>query len=345
MRTLIAMSGGVDSAATARLILGEGDAAEGCTLRLAPSPEGKGGGDGDLLRARETAAALGIPHRTLGLEDDFHREIVLPFCREYAAGRTPNPCVECNRLFKLGYLYDHALREGFDRLATGHYARIVREDGHLRLLKAKDPHKDQSYVLYHLREEQLAHLSFPLGELGKAEVRAIAAAAGLTAAATAAESQDICFVPDGHYPALVEKQLGSTPPPGNYVDAEGNVLGRHRGIIHYTLGQHKGLGIALGRVRYVTRIDPVRNEVTLGDEEELYRSEVPIARLHYIGKERTSPYRATARLRYRQSEEAVTVYPDGEGAVLVFDRPQRAPTPGQSAVLYEGDCVLGGGVI
>ena len=199
-------------------------------------------------------------------------------------------------------------------------------------------------MLYHLREEQLAHLVFPLGELSKSEVRAIAHAAGLAVAA-AKESQDICFVPSGHYAALVERLLGSVPPEGNYVDTEGRVLGRHRGIIHYTLGQHKGLGIALGRVRYVTRIDPERNEVTLGDEEELYTSEVHLSHIHYIGERRTSPYRAAAKLRYRQTEEPVSVYPDGDGALLVFDRPQRAPTPGQSAVLYEGDFVLGGGVI
>lgn len=344
MKTLIAMSGGVDSAAAARLILEEGDTAEGCTLCLCPTPDRKGGGDGDLARAREVAASLGIPHRTLELTADFHREIILPFCLEYTKGRTPNPCVECNRCFKLGRLYDYALAEGFDRLATGHYARILRTGGRYRLAKAKDPAKDQSYMLYRLREEQLSRLAFPLGELSKSEVRAIAQDAGLAVAA-AKESQDICFVQSGHYAALVKEVLGSVPPEGNYVDAEGRVLGRHRGIIHYTLGQHKGLGIALGRVRYVTRIDPQKNEVTLGDEEELYTKEVRLSHLHYIGERRSSPYRAAARLRYRQQDEPVSVYPDGEGALLLFDRPQRAPTPGQSAVLYEGDLVLGGGVI
>ena len=344
MRTLIAMSGGVDSAVSARLILKSGDVAEGCTLALCRTPDGKGGGEGDLARAASTAAALGIPHRTLDLTADFHREIILPFCREYTRGRTPNPCVECNRLFKLGRLYDYAMSEGFDRLATGHYARIERDGGRYRLMKARDLRKDQSYVLYHLREEQLAHLAFPLGEFTKQEVREMATEAGL-AVASAKESQDICFVPDGRYAALVEAELGELPPKGNYVDAEGRVLGRHHGILRYTLGQHKGLGIALGRVRYVTHIDPVRNEVTLGDEEELYRREVHLPHLHYIGEERHAPYRAAAKLRYSQREAPVTVYPDGEGAVLLFDEPQRAPTPGQSAVLYEGDFVLGGGVI
>lgn len=336
MRTMIAMSGGVDSAVAARLLLAEGELV-GCTLLLT---EGEGGAEG----ARATAAALGFPHRTLDLTGEFYREVVRPFAEAYAAGRTPNPCITCNKEIKLGRLFDLAMAEGFHRLATGHYARIGEVGGRLRLMKARDPEKDQSYVLYHLREEMLPHLAFPLGELTKAEVRAIAGEAGL-AAATAKESQDICFVPDGRYAALVERVTGHPAEPGQYVDAEGRPLGEHRGILHYTLGQHKGLGIALGRVRYVTGIDPLRREVTLGDEEDLYRTEVRVPRMHYIGERPTAPFRAAAKLRYRQREEAVTVHPEGEGARLVFDKPQRAPTPGQSAVLYEGDVVLGGGEI
>ena len=346
MRTLIAMSGGVDSAVCARLVLAAGDTAEGCTLRLtAGETERRTGGEDDLARARESAAVLGIPHRVLDLTREFGEEVILPFCREYAAGRTPNPCVSCNRTMKFGRLYDYARAEGFDRIATGHYARVVYEGGRYRLRKAADPEKDQTYVLYQLTEEMLSHIVFPLGELKKAEVRALAAEAGLTAAVTAKESQDICFVPGRDYAALVASTLGEIPPEGNYVDASGAVLGRHRGIIHYTLGQHKGLGIALGRVRYVTRIDPLRNEVTLGDEEELYCREVRLSHLHYIGERREAPYRAAAKLRYSQREAPVTVLPDGEGAILRFDEPQRAPTPGQSAVLYEGDFVLGGGIL
>lgn len=336
MRTLIAMSGGVDSAVAARLLLAEGELS-GCTLLLTEGEEGAEG-------ARATAAALGFPHRTLDLREAFYREVVRPFAEAYTMGRTPNPCILCNKELKLGRLYDYARAEGFHRLATGHYARIGVRDGRLCLMKARDPRKDQSYVLYHLREEMLSHLAFPLGELTKDEVRAIAAEAGL-AAATAKESQDICFVPDGRYAALVERVTGHASEPGQYVDAEGHPLGAHRGILHYTLGQHKGLGIALGRVRYVTAIDPLRREVTLGDEADLYRTEVRVPRMHYIGDRPTSPFRAAAKLRYRQREEAVTVYPEGEGARLVFDAPQRAPTPGQSAVLYDGDVVLGGGEI
>ena len=345
MRTLIAMSGGVDSAVCAHLVLAAGDAAEGCTLRLTDGEtERKTGSEDDIARARETAAHLGIPHRVLDIREDFRREVILPFCREYCAGHTPNPCVTCNRTVKFGRLYEEARALGFDRLATGHYARIAYGGGHYRLLKARDAAKDQSYVLYQLTEEMLSHLLFPLGELTKEEVRAIAAARGLTVASQK-ESQDICFVPNGRYASLIEEVTGTVPPPGDYVDAEGRVLGRHRGIIHYTLGQHKGLGIALGRVRYVTGIDATRNTVTLGDEEDLYRSEVRVPQMHYIGERPEHPFRAAVKLRYRQAEEGATVYPEGEGARLVFDRPQRAPTAGQSAVLYDGDYVLGGGIL
>lgn len=344
MRTLIAMSGGVDSAVCARLVLTKGDTAEGCTLRLLDSERRTGNAE-DIERARESAAVLGIAHRVLDLSEEFYREVILPFSEAYLRGRTPNPCILCNRHIKLGRLYEYARAEGFDCLATGHYARIERRDGHYRLMKAKDPDKDQSYVLYRLTEEELSHLRFPLGELRKEEVRRAAVAAGLTAAAAARESQDICFVPHGCYADVVEAVTGRVSAPGNYVDRDGTVLGRHSGIIRYTLGQHKGLGIALGRVRYVTRIDPLRNEVTLGDEEELYTDTVRLAEMHYIGKAPAAPFRATAKLRYRQREEAVSVYPDGAGATLVFDTPQRAPTPGQSAVLYDGEYVLGGGEI
>ena len=340
MRTLIAMSGGVDSAAASSLLRAAGDEIEGCTLLLCSSEV-----DAGVIRARRTAAAVGIPHRTLDLSRDFHREVVEPFCREYLAGHTPNPCVLCNRHIKLGALYDYARREGFDRLATGHYVRIEQVAGRYRLCKARDAQKDQSYFLYHLREEQLANLCFPLGDMTKEEARRAAEAVGLFEVAAAKESQDICFVPHGDYAAVIEAVTGELPPPGSFVDAAGTVLGTHRGILRYTLGQHKGLGVALGRVRYVTAIRADRHEVVLGDEADLYTTTVSVGRMHYIGDRPTAPHRAAAKLRYRQREEAVTVYPEGEGARLVFDRPQRAPTPGQSCVLYEGDFVLGGGII
>ena len=341
MRVLIAMSGGVDSAATAALVLCAGHTAEGCTLRLT----GTEVEEREIARAAESAKTLGIGHRVLDLREEFHREVILPFAEAYRAGRTPNPCVLCNRAVKLGALYRAAMQAGFERVATGHYARILTEDGVPILCRARDAAKDQSYVLHLLSSEVLSHLLLPLGDLTKAEARAIAAECGL-AAARAEESQDICFIPDGDRVGFLERLWGEPAPTGSFVDAEGNVLGPHRGLPHYTIGQHKGLGIALGRVRYVTRLDAARCEVTLGDAEDLYQSEVILPHLHLIaGGQLTQPFRATAKLRYRQKDAPCTVYPMGDGARLVFDTPERAPAKGQSAVLYQGDRVLGGGEI
>ena len=337
MRVLIAMSGGVDSAVAAHRILAAGHEAEGCTLIL-------GDARGEDARAAAVCRRLGIPHRTLDLTREFAAEVVHPFALAYAEGRTPNPCIECNRRIKFGRLLDYALREGFDALATGHYARLVGEGEGRRVARAADARKDQSYVLYHLSPEALSHVLFPLGEMEKSEVKALAASLGLVESAEARESQDICFVPDGDYASLVERETGCPSLPGNYVDAEGRVLGPHRGIIHYTVGQHKGLGIALGRVRYVTAISAARREVTLGDAEDLYRREVALSDLVLHGAS-GAPFRAAVKLRYRAPDAMATVIPEGKGALLVFDTPQRAPAPGQSAVLYDGDTVLGGGTI
>ncbi len=338
VKVLLAMSGGVDSAAAALRLIRLGHEVEGCTLRLVEDF------DAELTRARDTASSLGIPHRTLDLREEFYRDVIAPFAEEYARGRTPNPCILCNRRVKLGLLYDYARAEGFDVLATGHYARIESVGGEYRILRAADTKKDQSYVLYRLSAAELPHLLFPLGDMTKEEARALVKGAGLPVH-EAPESQDICFVRDGNYAALIERVMGKPCPPGDYIDKEGAVLGRHKGIIHYTVGQHKGLGIALGRVRYVTAIDGALGTVTLGDEEELYHSEVTLRQVHYIGERRTAPYRASVKLRYGQRTVDTTVHPEGEGARLVFDTPQRAPAPGQSAVLYDGDTLLGGGVI
>ncbi len=339
MRVLVAMSGGIDSTVAAHLVLAAGHEAVGCTLRLC---EGEGDEGGE--RAAAVCRRLGIGHITLDRREDFYLRVVRPFAEEYARGRTPNPCVECNRTVKLGLLCEYADRNGFDAVATGHYARIVSEGGALRLAKGKDPAKDQSYMLYTLKEERLSRLLFPLGDLRKSEVRTIAAGLGPVAEA-GKESQDICFVPDGDHAAAVERILGAPCPPGNYVDREGTVLGRHRGIVHYTVGQHKGLGIALGRVRYVTAINAARGEVTLGDEDELFRTEVRLDRVSYLGEARTAPFRAAVKLRYHARDILATVTPRGEGAILTLDTPARAPAPGQSAVFYDGDCVIGGGII
>ena len=340
MKVLIAMSGGVDSAATAALILEAGHTAEGCTLRLSGTERE----EAELARAAASAEVLGIPHRVLDLREEFAREVIRPFAEAYAQGRTPNPCILCNKKIKLGALYRYAMAEGFDAIATGHYARIEMKDGRPHLLRALDGAKDQSYVLYTLTEEVLAHTLLPLGGITKREARAIAEECGL-ASARAEESQDICFVPNGRYAEVVEGVLGTPIPEGSYVDSEGRILGRHRGITHYTIGQHKGLGIALGRVRYVTRIDAARGEVTLGDEEDLFTREVRLCDVHFIGDVPTFPIPVTVKLRYRQRDVSATLIPEEGGARLLTDLPVRAPAPGQSAVLYDGERVLGGGII
>ncbi len=339
MRVLVAMSGGVDSTVAAHLVMAAGHEAVGCTLRLC-----EGEAAADASRAKAACEHLGIPHLLLDKRKDFYERVMLPFAEEYARGRTPNPCVECNRTVKLGLFCDYADESGFDAVATGHYARIVTEGGLPTLRTAADTAKDQSYMLYTLKADRLSRLLLPLGDLLKGEVREIAAALGLSDTA-GKESQDICFVPDGNHAAAVEAILGTPCPPGNYVDRDGTVLGRHRGIIHYTVGQHKGLGIALGRVRYVTAINAARGEVALGDEAELYRTEVRLARVTYLGEAPTAPFRCAVKLRYRARDVLATVIPEGDGARLALDTPARAPAPGQSAVFYHGDCVLGGGIV
>ncbi len=333
------MSGGVDSTVAAHLVLAAGHEAVGCTLLLC-----EGAVEADTARAAAVCRRLGIPHITLDRRQDFYEKVMRPFAEDYARGRTPNPCVECNRTVKLGLLCEYADGQGFDAVATGHYARIIGAGGDVALLKARDGAKDQSYMLYTVKGDRLARLLFPLGDLEKSEVRAIAADLGL-ADGIGKESQDICFVPDGDHAAAVEAILGAPCLPGNYVDEGGTVLGCHRGIIRYTVGQHKGLGIALGRVRYVTAINAARREVTLGDEADLFRTEVRLERVTYPGEAPASPFRCAVKLRYRARDVLATVTPEGDGARLTLDTPARAPAPGQSAVFYDGDRVLGGGII
>lgn len=338
MRVLVAMSGGIDSTVAAHLVLAAGHEAVGCTLRLCE-------GETDAsARAEAACRLLGIPHITLDKRAEFFERVMRPFAEEYARGRTPNPCVECNRTVKLGLFCEYADKSGFDAVATGHYARIVCRNGRPILCAAADPAKDQSYMLYTLKEDRLARLLLPLGGLTKTEVRAIAEGLGLAGTA-GKESQDICFVPDGKHAEAVERILGAPCPPGDYVDKDGTVLGRHRGIVHYTVGQHKGLGIALGRVRYVTAIHADRGEVTLGDEADLFRTEVRLANVTYLGDAPTAPFRCAVKLRYHARDLLALVTPEGDGARLTLDTPARAPSPGQSAVFYDGDRVLGGGII
>ena len=351
-KVLIAMSGGVDSSVAAYLMKQRGCDCVGVTMRLFSnddiglSREKSCCSLDDVQDARSVAAKLAIPYYVFNFTGDFKSQVIDRFTSAYACGQTPNPCIDCNRYLKFERLYERAQLMGCDAVVTGHYARIGQENGRFVLKKALDASKDQSYVLYSLTQEQLAHTRLPLGEFEKTDTRRIAEELGFFNARKP-DSQDICFVPDGDYAAFIERTTGKTYPEGNFVDEQGNVLGRHRGIIHYTIGQRRGLGIAAETPLYVKRIDPERNEVVLCRDEALYSRALTAKELNWMAFE-TPPesFRASAKIRYRHTEQpcTVTALPGGRVAVE-FDEPQRAATPGQAVVFYNGDTVLGGGVI
>ncbi len=352
-RALIAMSGGVDSAVAAYCMRQAGYDCLGVTMQLfsADTPGMDTHGccsQQDIADARHVAEQLGIPHEVCRFPEQFSAAVMEPFVAAYLAGQTPNPCVECNRRLKFGRLFEEAKRRGCDKVATGHYARVIYDAaaGRYRLLCATDPGKDQSYVLYTLTQEQLAHVAFPLGEMHKADVRALASACGFSNA-DKPDSQDICFVKDGSYADFIEAYTGQACPHGNFVTAEGQVLGEHRGIIRYTIGQRKGLGLSLPAPLYVCAIRSETNEVVLGPEEALFSSVFYAHRINLIAVERlTEPRHLMARIRYRQAAQPACVTQEDEDTLrVVFDRPQRAITPGQTVVLYDGDEVVGGGII
>ena len=336
-KVLIAMSGGVDSSAAALLLQKQGYECAGATLSLCGNET-----DG----AKRIADGLGMPFYIFDEHELFAREVMDHFVSEYRAGRTPNPCIDCNRFMKFDKLFERARLLGCDHVATGHYARIEEQNGKFILKKALDASKDQSYVLYTMTQEQLAHTLFPLGALPKTQTRAIAEEAGFWNAHKP-DSQDICFVPDGDYAAAIERLTGEKSEPGDFVDRQGHVLGRHGGIIRYTVGQHRGLGLGQSEKRYVCALCPEENTVVLGGADELFSRTALVSVMNWISGEAPAlPFRCSAKTRYRQPEQPCTVYPAGEAGVrLVFDEPLRAITPGQSAVLYDGDTVLGGGII
>lgn len=346
----VAMSGGVDSAGAALLLQREGYSVFGVTLRLHTCKDRPGlcGSSEDIETARAVAAAIGIPHTVLDLQSLFAREVMDHFVSEYVRGRTPNPCIDCNRTIKFGALLDWALDHGADFLATGHYARVGWDDaaGRHLLLRGQDPRKDQSYVLYQLTQHQLRHLLLPVGTYEKAALRQLAQEAGLSNAGKA-DSQDICFIPDGDYPGFLRRYGGVEPVPGDFVDLSGRVLGRHRGLECYTTGQRKGLGVSADSPLYVVRKDLASHQIVLGPDSALYTRELTAEAVNLISiPELTAPMDVTAKTRYSQREAAATVEPLSGGRIrVVFQQPQRAITAGQAVVLYDGDAVVGGGTI
>lgn len=352
MKAMIAMSGGVDSSVAA-LVLKQKDFEEiGCTMKLFESNDYDSANGrtccsiDDVEDARSVAFRLGIPYYVFNYKDKFKENVIDKFIESYENGRTPNPCIDCNRYLKFSKLYERAKILGCDYIATGHYARIEKSGDRFILKKALDSSKDQSYVLYFLTQEQLGHTLFPLGNMQKTEVRAIAESNGFINA-DKPDSQDICFVPNGDYAKVIEQYSKKQYPKGNFISADGRVLGTHNGIIRYTIGQRKGLGISAEKPLYVCRLCPEDNTVILGDNDDLFYNTVYVNEFNWIsGEAPTESIRCRAKIRYRQPEQSATVYPQADGVVkIVFDVPQRAITPGQSAVLYDGDIVLGGGTM
>lgn len=352
-RVMLGMSGGVDSSVAALLLLRAGYDVTGVTMRLRPDEYMQQSAAGgccsldDIDDARRVAYKLGIDHLVLNFEDVFERRVIDYFAAQYAAGLTPNPCIACNRYIKFDAMLRRARELDFDCVATGHYAVIEQnEAGRWLLKRAHNNSKDQSYVLYSFTQDQLAHTLMPLGRYTKPQARALAEEAGLPVAHKP-DSQEICFVEDNDYAGFIERYTGETAPAGNFVDSAGRVIGRHLGVTHYTVGQRKGLGASFGKPMYVTKIDPDRNEITLGEEGSQYAHALTAADLNFIPFDRLEQeIPAQVKVRYQAQPAPAALVPLPDGRVRVeFESPQRAITPGQAVVFYDGDLVLGGGTI
>ena len=344
-KVLIGMSGGVDSSVAACLMLKQGFSCAGGTMRL---HDFGCGGSNDALDARAVAEKLGIDHHIFSFQPDFEKHVIRQFVTAYEKGLTPNPCIQCNAHLKFSVMLEKAREMGFDYVVSGHYAQVRQdpETGRYLLYKAEDRSKDQTYFLACLNQHQLSHILFPLGGLTKAEARQIADEEGLITARKR-DSQDICFVPDGDYAAFLERYTGKTYPEGNYLDLNGKVVGRHKGAVCYTRGQRKGLGLAMGAAVYVCCKDMQANTVTVGPNEALFSSALRANNWNwYPFPSLPEPMSVTAKIRHSQNELAATVHPEENGFARVeFESPQRAITPGQAVVLYNGDYVVGGGTI
>ncbi|HZS39812.1 MAG TPA: tRNA 2-thiouridine(34) synthase MnmA [Polyangia bacterium] len=349
--TVVALSGGVDSATAAGLLVEAGARVVGISMRLydasgtSASVGGRCCGPRDLEDARRVAAHLGIPFYVANYQDDFRARVIDDFIAEYTAGRTPNPCVRCNQHIKFTPLLKRARALGATSLATGHYARIVDAGGRPRLARARDEHKDQSYFLFNMPEEALGEVRFPLGDLTKDQVRAHARRMALPVA-DKAESQEICFVPDGDYASFVAAHAPASPAPGEIVDEDGRVLGGHDGVHKFTIGQRRGLRVAAPEPRYVIAVDALTRRVTVGGAAALERRSIELEDVRWPSGAPSGPVRAAVQIRYRHAARpALVAALDGGRARVTFDDVERAPAPGQAAVFYDGETVLGGGFI
>lgn len=341
-KVMVAMSGGVDSSVAAVLLLKQGYDVVGATLRLYE----KDGISPETERAREVCEKIGIPHLCFDMRDTFCEKVIKDFATQYDNGFTPNPCIQCNIHLKFGALYEKARENGCDYIATGHYCKVGKINGEPALLRSADRKKDQTYVLWHLSREKLEHILMPLGDITKDEVKKIAEQYSFSSA-KAKESQDICFVPEGNYVSFLEEYNGKKFAKGDYIDINGTVLGKHSGHQCYTVGQRKGLQIALGVPHYVIEKCADKNTVTLSEnEKKLFKRRVYVKDLSLMDPNfLAQPFRCTAKLRYSAPDTECTVFPSGNEAVIEFANPVRAPSPGQSAVFYDGERVLGGAII
>jgi len=337
-RVAVAMSGGVDSSVTAAILKEECYQVTGITMLLYPKQ-----GDKTVENARKIADIIGIPHHIVDFRKLFKQRVITPFCNEYQQGRTPNPCIFCNNHVKFDALLKKARELGADFMATGHYVRVEYSKDGYQLLKGVDRNKDQSYFLYTLGQKQLQYLLLPMGNLHKSQTKRMAGELSL-ADSIKSESQDICFIPNSDYSSFISEHISS--PAGDIIDIDDRILGRHRGLVHYTVGQRQGLGLASNKRLYVIRLDAGSNRLVVGSQEHLLTGYLSANQLSWVlGKAPDETHNITAKIRYRSPEVAVSLSINNETAEVRFAHPQRAVAPGQSIVFYRGEVVLGGGII